>query len=255
MNAAVENVIQAVEKASGIPVIVQADTSMSLIAKVVVARNSAPAHIVSFNPKYGETTDYHIVFQCGFVLRIYQTPPELRFNVVSTDPGRREAAELVMDHLRRGQMNLPEQAVNELSQQFYDGLCLQLRSIPVGMRVDRWIQDTYPALAEQQKTSALRQLAENQGTLSPKVKAIAPDRVYNASISMTAALAAFWGKMFGDTTQTIPYKVGGHLAVGERLLALLDGCPSDPASDRDLIQGWGTELGIQGWYSLAPSGD
>ena len=74
MNASVESATQAVEKASGIPVIVQADTSMKLIAKVVVARNSAPAHLVLFNPKYGEATDYHIVFQCGFVLRIYQTP-------------------------------------------------------------------------------------------------------------------------------------------------------------------------------------
>ena len=255
MNASVESATQAVEQASGIPVIVQADTSMKLIAKVVVARNSAPAHLVLFNPKHGEATDYHIVFQCGFVLRIYQTPPELRFNVVSTDPGRREVAKLVSDHLRRGKVNLPEQAVNELSQQFYDGLCLQLRSIPVGMRVDRWIRDTYPALAEQQKASALRQLAENQCTLSPKVKALAPDRVYNASIGMTAALAAFWGKMYGDTTQTIPYKVGGHLSVGERLLALLEGCPSEAASDRDLIQGWGTELGVQGWYALAPTGD
>ena len=255
MNASVESATQAVEQASGIPVIVQADTSMKLIAKVVVARNSAPAHLVLFNPKYGEATDYHIVFQCGFVHRIYQTPPELRFNVISTDLGRREVAQLVTDHLRRGKMNLPEQAASELSQQFYDGLCLQLRSIPVGMRVDRWIRDTYPALAEQQKASALRQLAENQGTLSPKVKAIAPERVFNASIGMTAALAAFWGKMFGDVTQTIPFKVGGHLAVGERLLALLEGCPPEPASDRDLIQGWGTELGIQGWYALAPSGD
>ena len=255
MNASVESATQAVEHASGIPVIVQADTSMKLISKVVVARNSAPAHLVLFNPKYGEATDYHIVFQCGFVLRIYQTPPELRFNVVSTDAGRREVAQLVTDHLRRGKMTFPEQAVNELSQQLYDGLCLQLRSIPVGMRVDRWIRDTYPALAEQQQASALRQLAENQGTLSPQVKAIAPDRVYNASIGMTAALAAFWGKIFEDTTQTIPYKVGGHLAVGERLLGLLEGCPPEPASDRDLIQGWGTELGVQGWYALAPTGD
>lgn len=132
---AVESATHAVEKVSGIPVIVQADTSMKLIAKVVVARNSAPAHLLYFNPKYGEATDYHIVFQCGFVLRIYQTPPELRFNVVTNDAGRREVVQLVTDHLRKGKLNLPEQASNELSRQFYDGLCLQLRSIPVGMRV------------------------------------------------------------------------------------------------------------------------
>ena len=254
MNSAVVSATQAVEKASGIPVLVQADDSMAMIARVVVARDSAPAHLVLFNPKYGEATDYHVVFQCGFVLRIYQTPPELRFNLVATDSGRRDVARLVADHLRRAEVNLPEPASGELSRQLYDGLCVQLRSIPVGMRVDRWIRDTHPTLAEQQKTSALRQLAENQRTLSPRVAALAPERVYDASVGMTAALAAFWGEMFGDATQTIPYKVGGHSAVGGRLLGLLDGFPPEPASDRDVIDAWGAELGVRGWYALAPTG-
>ena len=254
MNAEVDSATQAVERASGIPVIIQPDPSLKLIARMVVARNSAPAHLVYFNPKYGEATDYHIVFQCGSVLRIYHTPPELRFDIASTDSGRREVEQLVSDHLRRGKMNLTPQVGKELSQQFYDGLILQLRSIPVGMLVDRWIQDNYPTLADQQRASALRQLAENQRTLSAQVKAIAPVRVYNASMGMVAALAVFWARMLGDTTQEVPYKVGGHLKLGERLLSLLDSSPPDPASDRDLIQSWGVELGIQGWYTFTPFG-
>jgi len=254
MNAAVESATQEVERASGIPVIVQADPSLKLIARVNVARDSAPAHVVVFNPKYGEATDYHIVFQCGFVLRIYQTPLEKRFDVTSTESGRVEAEQLVTEHVRRGTPNLPDHVQKQLAQQLYDGLILQLRSIPVGIRVDRWIRDTYPSLAEQQRLSALRQLAENQGTLSPQVKAIAPERIYKASLGMNAAMAAFWARTLGDATQMIPYKVGGHQAVGERLLAMLDGCPTEPSSDRDLIHAWGTELGIESWYGFAPFG-
>ncbi len=178
MNAEVDSATQAVERASGIPVIIQPDPSLKLIARMVVARNSAPAHLVYFNPKYGEATDYHIVFQCGDVLRIHHTPPELRFDIASTEVGRREVEQLVSDHLRRGKLNLTPQVGKELSQQFYDDLILQLRSIPVGLLVDRWIQDTYPTLADQQRASTLRQLDENQRTLSAQRGTAATEGVY-----------------------------------------------------------------------------
>jgi hypothetical protein len=54
----------------------------------------------------------------------------------------------------------------------------------------------------------------------------------------------------GDATQTIPYKVGGHLAVGEQLLALLNKYPDEAISDRDLIHGWAAELGHEHYDGL-----
>lgn len=39
---------------------------------------------------------------------------------------------------------------------------LQLRSIPVGLRVDAWILDIYPDLAPLQRIFVLQQLQENQ---------------------------------------------------------------------------------------------
>lgn len=254
MTAEVEDATKAVERASGIPVVVQPDPTLKLIARVVIARGAAPAHIVLFNPKYGEATDYHIVFQCGFVLRAYQTPPSQRFDIGSTEPGRQEADKLVADQLRQTNVNLPDAVRGQLRDQLYDGLLLQLRSVPVGLRVDAWIRETYSALAEQQKASARRQLAENQATLSPQVKAIAPVKIYRASVGMNAALAAFWGRELGDPTQLIPFKVAGHTEVGERLLAVADSHPKEPAADRALVEAWGAELGIAGWYGFVPFG-
>jgi hypothetical protein len=254
MTAEVEDATKAVERASGIPVVVQPDPTLKLIARVVIARGPAPAHVVLFNPGYGEATDYHIVFQCGFVLRAYLTPPALRFDIGSTEPGSQEADRLVSDHLRRTKVNLPDAVRGQLRDQLYDGLLLQLRSVPVGMRVDAWIGETYPALAAQQKASALRQLGENQAALSPKIKAIAPDKIYRASVGMNAALAAFWGRALGDPTQTVPYKVAGHSGTGERLLAVADGQPTEPAADRALVEAWGTELGISDWFGFVPFG-
>src|SRR5947209_3001324 len=108
MPDAVAEACRAVEDASGKPVIVQADAALKLIAKVSVARGDAPAHVVTFNPRFGGSADYHIVFQCGYALRIFQSPSEERFDLGSTDVGRQDAGTLVGAHLREGGINLPE---------------------------------------------------------------------------------------------------------------------------------------------------
>ncbi len=243
-----------VEEASGKPVLVQPDPDLKLIAKIAIGRGDAPAHVITFNPKYGEATDYHIVYQCGYALRIYQTPAAQRFDVTSSDSGRQEAATLVENHLRRSGTNLPDNVRGQLRDQLYDGLILQLRSIPVGFRVDAWVRDTFPALIPQQHRSATRQLNEYQAALSPQIKMIAPDKIYRASLGMNAAFASYWGRELADPSVTIPYKVAGLLPVGQQLVETADTLPQDPASDRELIRAWGDVLGVGGWYAFAPFG-
>ena len=113
-----------VERASGKPVLIRSDPDLKLIAKIAIARGDAPAHVVSFNPKYGEAVDYHIVYQCGHALRLYEIPAADRFDVASTDAGRREAADLVEQHLRQSGTNLPDHVRGQLCDQLYDGLIL-----------------------------------------------------------------------------------------------------------------------------------
>ena len=243
-----------VEEASGKPVIILPDPSLKLIARIAVARGDAPAHVVTFNPKYGEATDYHIVYQCGYALRIYQTPAAERFDVISADSGRQEAATLVEKHVRQSGMNLAGNVRGQLCDQLYNGLILQLRSIPVGFRVDAWVRDTFPALIPQQRRSAARQLDENQAALSPQIKMLAPDKIYRASLGMNAAFASYWGRELSDLSVTIPYKMAGLLNVGQQLLETAEALPQDPASDRELVRAWGDVLGIGSWYTFAPFG-
>lgn len=254
MGTPVEDARAALEAASGKPVIVRPDPSLKLIARIAIARGDAPAHIVSLNPNYGEAADYHIVAQCGYAIRTYLTPPDERFDLISTDTGRREATTLIEAHLRQGNFNLPDPVRRQLIDQLYDGLILQLRSVPVGFRVDAWVRNTFPTLIPQQRTSATRQLDEYQGALAPQIKMIAPERIYRANLGMNAASAAFWAREIGESSVTVPYKVAGLLPLGEQLLAWVDKTPTAPTSDRELIRAWGEVLGINGWYALAPFG-
>ena len=130
---------------------------------------------------------------------------------------------------------------------------LQLRSIPVGLRVDAWILDTYPDLARLQRVSALQQLQENQATLGPDVRKIAPRKVYDASVSMNAAFAAFWTRAFHDPALSLPYRTAGYEKTGKELLQFFDQLPSEPSHDRELIDLWGTHLSLSSWYQWIPS--
>ena len=153
---------------------------------------------------------------------------------------------------RRGGLRLPPTAAAGLRDQLYDGLMLQLRSMPVSLRVDAWVRKEFPGLHGQQEDAARRQLAENQQALGPQARRIAPEKILQASVGMSAAFAAFWGRTLADPTVVVPFRVGGFLASGEKLLRLADDTPEDAANDKPLVQAWGDEIGVTGWFRLIP---
>jgi len=53
-----QDVLPSVEEATGRPVVVQPDPSLgTLLAKLTMARGSAPAHLVAYNPQAAAVTD------------------------------------------------------------------------------------------------------------------------------------------------------------------------------------------------------
>ncbi len=73
----VDEVLQLVEDRTGARVELVPDPGLQTYASVRMARGHMHAHLLTYNPdKPG--TDYHIAYQCGFVLRIFDTPPEER---------------------------------------------------------------------------------------------------------------------------------------------------------------------------------
>jgi len=245
-----QDVLRAVEDATGRPVIVRPDAALgTLLAKITIARGPAPAHVVAYNPAAG--ADYVICLQCGFLLRMFQIPESERFAIAASARGRREVEEALDDHFRNQGMPLPKQALGGIRDQFLGGLIQQLRSMPIGLRVDSWIRENYPSLEEQQKQAVKQQLNDNAQTLGPHVRQLAPANVFRANVGMNSAFALFWSRALGDPLLGIPYKASGHLATGEELLRTWDQIPSDAAHDKKLIESWGS-LGLGGWYDFVP---
>lgn len=244
--------VRAVEEATGVPVLVTDDPSLRTMATIKPAKKGAPAHLLTYNTKFVALADYLIAFQCGFALRLFLAPDTSRFEFGGTDQGHEAAGRLLDEHLKKSGLKLPAQVVTGLRNQFFEGLMLQLRSVPIGLRVDAWVRKEYPGLHEQQEDSARRQLAENQQVFSPQAKQIAPKIIYEASVGMNAAFAAFWERMLTDSSVVVPYRVAGILALGETLLRLADEIPDDAVNDKRLIEAWGEQIGVTGWFKLIP---
>ena len=100
LNQSTQSVLKKVEEISGKPVVVQADPSVPA-AIVRIARGSAPAHLVKYNPSIKAVADYTVSFQCGFILRLFSTPESQRFELQTSVPGRMEAESLFSEHIQK----------------------------------------------------------------------------------------------------------------------------------------------------------
>lgn len=248
----VDEVLQLVEDRTGARVELVPDPGLQTYASVGIARGHMHAHLLTYNPdKPG--TDYHIAYQCGFVLRIFDSPPEERSELAGNGSGKQFAQEQlggaggVAENL-----GLPESAVEKLAEQMSSGLLVQLRSYPVGIRIDQWIRDSYPGLHEAQEKSIDQQQRENARMLGPQIKQMTPASIFAGNASMNAAYALFCDRLLGRAQYTVSYRSVGYEGVGNRLLEKCESIPSDPGHDVELIDAWGEELGVSDWYEWVP---
>jgi hypothetical protein len=246
-------IIAEVERASGYPVLVTEDRSLATLASLRMARGKAPAHTITYNPVASTQPDYLIAHQCGFILRLFANTPSERCDFAPAAHGREIVHQLLNGPEGPARKHrLPPHVVEQLRNQLFDGLMVQLRSIPVGLRVDAWILRDYEDLAPLQRSAVLRQLQEGQAALAPDVRKIAPARVYKASVTMNAAFASFWSRTWDDPALSVPYKAAGYDKPGARLLSIFDEISDEPTADRELVDAWAGELGLSNWYEWVP---
>jgi hypothetical protein len=250
--AATNEVLREVEGVTGKPVVIEADAGLRTHATAMIARGDVPLHQVRYRADLEPERAYLVTYQCGFILRQAQAGAAGQFDLVATPGGRREAEDLIRYHFAKKKKALPDHLVAGLCDQLYHGLGVQLRSAGPGLRLDAWVAERYPVLAEQQRASVVRQLNENAQTLRPEVKDMTPHRIFSASVGMNAAVAAFFARQWADPLVVEPYRAAGLMATGEALLRLFDQTRPDPTHDADLILGWAQALQVGSWFQVVP---
>jgi len=237
------------EVLSGKPVVLQQDSRLPNLAKIQIASGLRPVHVLSYNPAATTELPYLVCFQCGLAERSLQAAPDERFNVASTDETYKRVENLV-----REQRAIPEDMIGTYSRMITDGLGTQLRSMPIGIRVDRVLYRDRPELRDLQRAAAERSMKENVGCLHPVIRAQAPALVLRATTGMNAAFALAWSRLWKDDAQNVPYRLAGVMEQGEMLLNALDAIPESSTHDRELVSQWAALLQIDHLYKVGPVG-
>jgi hypothetical protein len=241
--------LDALEKLGGKPVVLREDAQLSNQAGIHVASATEPAHVLTYHPAATPELPYLVCFQCSLAERALRSARDERFNVASTPETYSQVQKLV-----RAKQTIPEDMLATYSQMITDGLGVQLRSMPIGIRVDRVLYNAQPELRDMQRVIADRQLKESVGCLSPAIKEMAPELIFNASVGMNAALALAWSGLWNEDAHVVPYRLAGYVGLGEKLLAALDAIPDTPHHDRELVSSWAEILGVDRLYQIGPVG-
>ncbi len=183
----------------------QSDSNCPGYASIKIASDDDPAHVLRYKPELESELPYLSAFQCGLALRSIQAKTINRFDSRPRPAMGQDVKRLVEAHLREKGSAVPMSMVPQLCQQLGHGLGLQLRSMPIAVRVDEWLFRDYPALAELQRKSIERQLQEAMHALGPSVRAFAPQRIIDANVGMSCAFAKFWAETWDEPEVAIPF--------------------------------------------------
>jgi hypothetical protein len=241
------NFLQQVADASGKPVIVQSDPKFAGHATIKIASEDQPAHLLLYKHEHEAVLPYLVAYECSFALRSIMATPGSQFDLVSTPNMPGDVLALMQKH-HQGKDVIPGHAVLEYATRFGNGLGLQLRSMPITMRIDKQIYDDHPELREMQQSSIDQQLQENMQALSPRAKEIAPNEIIKPNASMSAAFAKFFSELWDAPIVFAPYAAAGYTNVATDLLAIQRQIPGSPDNDRALVDAWAKHLDLDRWF-------
>ena len=254
LRAITRDIIRLVEDQTGFPVRVREDPKLPVITTVRMARaGGLPVHLISYKQTPGEVPDYQICFECGYILRLFDNPPEKRFDITDTAKGREEVEKMILSPGGlASKYRLGKAQIEQMRSQFLNGLIVHLRSIPVGLRVSEWLSAHYPDLEALEKEHVQKELDVNRQSISKEVKEITPPKVFQVAQSISAAYAWYWSEIYGKPELFNLYRLNGFEKQGQKLIEIFEQIPDRATHDQELIDVWGRHLGIADWYTWVP---
>ncbi|MEN9502390.1 MAG: hypothetical protein RI964_1675 [Pseudomonadota bacterium] len=190
-----------------------------------------------------DENNYLIAWQAAFILHQYQTPETERTNL---QPNTAYLANVKNDLLQM-HPGIPLAQRDAFTDHVLGGILTQLRSTPIGMLVDLHLHREYPELHATQRQSLINQVVEHVACLQ-LTPDMFPRTVVRANQAMNAAQALMVAELFEIPDLFEPYRTIGLEAAAAILLEPCQHQVFDDTKDRELIDIWGRNLGIEKWY-------
>jgi hypothetical protein len=245
LRSATRKILENVEETTGKSIQLMQEDDLPVLATLVTARNGASFHILRYKAT-NEPIDYLIAYQAGFLLRLFENPPDKRFDFAPDLKAWEKAKALI---IANGNPKVDSAMLEAFSAHIAQWALMSLRSVPVGMRVDQWIRRNYPDLHDQQDASIALQQQQNVASLAMNLGGMT---VPSTLIGTYAAYAMFTDDLTGQNTYAIPYIASGLGKVGRDLMDHWRKIPESAEHDCDLIDSWAHLLGVKSWYTWSP---
>jgi hypothetical protein len=246
LRAVTRDILKRVEESTGKSIQFLRDEELPLLATIQMARNGADFHVLRYRPS-NEAIDYFVAFQAGYLLRLFENEPSKRFDFLP-EP---DASKKIEPILKAGQSlsKIDIDALPEFGARVTQWALMNLRSLPIGMRIDQWIATEYPELKELQDSGIAVQQQQSMDLMSFKVGKLT---VPTTLLGTLAAYALFADRLAGSETYAIPFAATGLLGHGQELLRIWDELPPDAAHDCELVDQWAQGSGLTDWYKWSP---
>jgi hypothetical protein len=216
-SADVDKILELVKEKTGYPVTVSLAADMPLHSKMQSASESRPVHLIHLNPKFDQMGNYLVANQCAMLLIKWADP------------------EHVPEFSHR----------NEDIQSLARKLCPE----PIQIMAAEWIWREFPSLRDEQVAHITADLREASACLAPKVREASPKAVFERSVIMGSAYAAWWSRMTGSNIALLPYRAMGFLSKGQELLDAMNSIPADDGRRwPKVVDAWAARLDMAGFY-------
>ncbi len=241
-----QNILQSVEEISGKSVQMMRDESLSVLASLTIARNGVPFHILRYKPS-NDPLDYFVAHQAGFVLRLYGCLPSQRFDFRGNEAGVQTIGNLLS--VASGSFKGQEEEIQTYSQMLSQWALMNLRSLPIGMRIDEWISKSFPDLHDLQQQGIATQQQQNINLLSMKMGKY---HIPSSLMGPVSAYALFGDRLTESDSFSTPFTAAGLRDQGVELLKIWDAISHDPSADCQLVDAWAATSQMSNWYEWNP---
>jgi len=171
---------------TGYPIRVTEEEAIGYDSELRIAGRRGPFHEIAVCPDYRDYRLHFLVNGAVKILRFWEVPPEKRLF-----PASERGKGLPSDDFRELRQKLrclsPDQ-LEQFGRFLYGGMVRQLTSMPLDIRVERELAETFPEHSDAQRTYLERQVRDLEPHFLPELAEVCPERLYAASTAMNVVL-------------------------------------------------------------------
>ncbi len=193
-----------------------------------------------------DENNYLIAWQAAFVLHQFQIPETESANL-QPSPSQLAA---IKSKLLEMHPSIPIKQRDAFTDHVIGGVLTQLRSVPLGLLVDIQLHRDHAELHATQSQSLIHDVVSNIACLQLTPEMF-PRTLVRANQVMNATHALMVAELFALPSLFEPYQTVGMEPAARLLLDVCMNQIFDDTTDRELIDFWGRNLGIDKWYRWA----